>query len=296
MPEAKIQTVDASTSTDVIEEILNRDGCIMVRELFDPAAVDTLMAELQPHVERRATGNEDFVGRFTKRLPTLIAKSPRVGDFFADDRVLAIVDRFLGPYCDSFTLSNNSLFVIGPNETPQSLHRDDLLFPFEHPTTRSCHVTMMCAMTDFTAENGATRLVPGSHLWDDERKPTEKETVQAVMSKGSIGVVLGATYHGGSANTTANEWRVGMFAGYILGWLRQEQNFYLTVPPEIAKTLPEKVARLIGYQLHRPFLGYVHDLQDPYVLLQGYEEGADGGSNLFADGIDEPVQNVAERT
>lgn len=296
MAKAKIQTVDPSTSTDAIEEILNRDGCIIVRERFDTAAIDSLMDELRPHVDRRATGNEDFVGRHTKRLPTLIAKSPRVGDFFADDRVLAIVDRFLGPYCDRFTLSNNSLFVIGPNETPQSLHRDDLLFPFEHPTTRSCHVTVMCAMTDFTAENGATRIVPGSHLWDDERKPTEEETVQAVMSKGSIGVVLGATYHGGSANTTANEWRVGMFAGYILGWLRQEQNFYLTVPPEIAKTLPEKVARLIGYQLHRPFLGYVHDLQDPYVLLEGYEEGADGGSNLFADGVDEPVQNVGQRS
>ena len=296
MPEPKIEMVDASTSTDAIEEALNRDGCVIIREFFSPAVVDALMGELQPHIDRRATGNEDFVGRYTKRLPTLIAKSPRVGDFFADDRVLAIVERFLGPYCDNFVLSNNSLFVIGPNETPQTLHRDDLLFPFEHPTTRSCHVTAICALTDFTAENGATRMVPGSHLWDDERQPTEEETVQAIMPKGSVSVHLGATYHGGSANTTANEWRVGMFAGYILGWLRQEQCFYLTVPPEVAKSLPEKVARLIGYQLHRPFLGYVHDLQDPYVLLEGYEEGADGGSNLFADGVDQPVQNVEERS
>ena len=296
MPEPKIEMVDASTSTDAIEEILNRDGCVIIRELFSASAVDRLMGELQPYIDRRATGTEDFVGRHTKRMPTLIAKSPRVGDFFADDRVLEIVDRFLGPYCDNFVLSNNSLFVIGPNETPQTMHRDDLLFPFEHPSARTSHVTAICALTDFTAENGATRLVPGSHLWDDERQPTEEETVQAIMPKGSLSVHLGATYHGGSANTTANEWRVGMFSGYILGWLRQEQCFYLTVPPEIAKTLPEKVSRLIGYQLHRPFLGYVHDLQDPYVLLEGYEEGADGGSNLFADGVDQPVQNVQVRS
>lgn len=82
--------------------------------------------------------------------------------------------------------------------------------------------------------------------------------------------MLGAKYHGGGANTTKDEWRVGMFNVYILGWLRQEQNFYLTMPPEIAKTLPDKVARLISYQLHLQFLGYVHDLSDLHLLLEGY--------------------------
>ena len=296
MPKPKIEMVDPSTSTDSLEELLNRDGCVIIREMFSHAAIDAMMAELEPHLKRKGTGNDDFVGRYTKRLQALLAKSPKVGDFLADDRLLAIIDRFLGPYCDNFTLSSNSLTVIGPDETPQPLHRDDLLFPFEHPTTRSCHVTAFWALSDFTAENGATRMVPGSHRWDDERKPTEAETAQAVMPKGSVCVFLGATYHGGGTNRTADEWRHGMFAGYIFGWLRQEQNFYLTVPPEIARTLPEKVARLIGYSVHRPFLGFVHDLQDPYALLEGYQEGADGGGDLFADGVDEPVQNVAVRS
>jgi ectoine hydroxylase-related dioxygenase (phytanoyl-CoA dioxygenase family) len=295
MSRPQIETVEPTTSTDAIEEILNRDGCVIIRDMFTHAAVDALMDDLGPHIERRLSGNHEFVGRHTKRLPTLITKSPRVGDFFADDRVLNIMDRLLGPYCESILLSNNSLFVIGPNETPQGFHRDDVLFPFEHPSTKQCHITSLCALTDFTAENGATRVVPGSHLWDDERRPTEEEAVQAIMSKGSVYVQLGATYHGGGANTTKDEWRVGMFNSYILGWLRQEQNFYLTVPPEIAKTLPDKVARLIGYQIHLPFLGYVHDLQDPHVLLEGYQEGADGGSNLFAEGVDELVQNVKTR-
>ena len=296
MSKPQIETVEPTLGIDAIETILNRDGCVIIRDMFSAAAVDALMEDLRPHIEKRLTGNHEFVGRHTKRLPTLITKSPRAGDFFADERVLAVVDRFLGPYCESFILSNNSLFVIGPDETPQGFHRDDVLFPFKHPTPQNSHITTLCALTDFTAENGATRVVPGSHLWDDERRPTEEEAVPAIMPKGSLYVMLGATYHGGGANTTESEWRVGMFSSYILGWLRQEQNFYLTVPPEIARKLPEKVARLIGYQLHRPFLGYVHDLQDPYVLLEGYVEGADGGSNLFADGVDELVQNVKVRS
>lgn len=296
MPSPKIETVEPSTSTDAIEAVLNRDGCVIIRDLFSHAAIDAMMAKLQPHLDRKDTGHDDFIGRYTKRLQALLAKAPEVGGFLADDKLLDITDRVLGPYCDNFTLSSNSLTVIGPNETPQPLHRDDLLFPFEHPSKRTCHVTVFWALSDFTAENGATRVVPGSHLWDDERKPTEEETVQAIMTKGSACVFLGATYHGGGTNVTRDEWRFGMFAGYILGWLRQEQNFYLVVPPEIAKTLPEKVARLIGYNVHRPFLGFVHDLQDPYTLLQGYQEGDDGGSDLFADGVNEPVQNVAVRS
>ena len=85
----------------------------------------------------------------------------------------------------------------------------------------------MCYL--YTESNGATRLVPGSHLWDDEREPTEAESVQAIMPKGSVCVFVGGVYHGGSHNVTAGEWRIGMFAGYIQGWLRQEQNIFLTV-------------------------------------------------------------------
>ena len=120
--------------------------------------------------------------------------------------------------------------------------------------------------------------------------------VAITSSDSSVCVMLGATYHGGGANTTKDEWRVGVFNGYILGWLRQEQNFYLTMPLEIAKTLPDKVARLISYQFHLPFLGYVHDLPDPHALLEGYQEDSDGGSDLFADSVDELIQNVKTRS
>ena len=139
----------------------------------------------------------------------------------------------------------------------------------------------MCYL--YTESNGATRLVPESHLWDDEREPTEAESVQAVMPKGSV-CVCRSYLPGVSRNVTEHEWRIGMFAGYILGWLRQEQKFCLTVPPEVTRTLPEPVARLIGYEVHKPFLGFVTDFRDPYDMLCGYEEGSTGGRQLFADG------------
>lgn len=296
MTKPRIETLDASTDADEVYSVLERDGCVIVRDMLPTDAIDAMMSELRPALDAKPTGRDDFVGRRTKRLPALIAKSPRVGDFIADERILDIMDRVLGPYCDNFTLSSNSLTVIGPGETPQPLHRDDSLYPFAHPSERNSHCTAFWALSDFTEANGATRIVPGSHRWDDDRRPTEAEAVQAVMSRGSACIFLGATYHGGSRNVTEEEWRIGMFAGYILGWLRQEQNFYLTVPPEVARTLPEKVARLIGYSLHRPFLGFVYDMQDPYALLTGYQEGTDGGSDLMVDGAGELVQRVAVRS
>ena len=156
---------------------------------------------------------------------------------------------------------------IGPNETPQILHRDDGLLPFAHPGPEAICNTMW-AMTDFTKENGATSVILGSHLWDDERSPQESDEIsQAVMPKGSCMLYVGSVWHGGSANTTKDEWRSGLISGYSLGWLRQEENMYLAVPPSVAKDLPEHVQHLIGYKIHGGFLGWVEG-QDPHIVLE----------------------------
>ena len=110
------------------------------------------------------------------------------------------------------------------------------------------------------------------------------------MSKGSACFFVSGIYHGGGSNITKNEWRIAMFAGYILGWLRQEQNFYLTVTPQEAAKLSERVGRLLGYGMHRPFLGWVHDLQDPWDVINGYEELSSAGSDLYANDASDPVQ------
>ena len=170
----------------------------------------------------------------------------------------------------------------------QELHRDDLVYPLAHPSERQSVVTVIWALNDFSAANGATLVVPGSHRWDDERKPTLAEAVPAEMPRGSAVYILGSTYHAGGANR-AGDARIGLLYGYCLGWLRQEQNQYLAVPPEIARTLPEALQRLIGYAVHEPFLGW-HDLQDPIELLRGYEDRSVGARDLIPEGQPAAVQ------
>jgi len=289
---ARIEHVDVTASRDDIDAILKRDGCLIVRDAMDHAMVDRLLGELAPWLAKKPCGNGDFLGYHTKRLHSLFTKAPTVGDFVTHDKVLEVMDVTLGPWCDSFQLNSNSITAIGPEETPQPLHRDDLLYPSAHPSERNMCATSFWALTDFTEENGATRIIPGSHLWDDERVPRDDETIGAVMPKGSFCCFVGATYHGGGRNTTADQWRIAMFAGYALGWLRQEQNWYLSLTADQVRQMPEKLARLLGFNLHKPFLGWVQDFQDPWDVINGYQELTSGGNDLYADGATRPVQGA----
>ena len=290
MPTRNIETVDLSASKDDLMAILKQDGCVIIKDAERHDAIDTMLAELNPYLGRKACGEGDFVGFHTKRLHSLLTKTKCVGSFLMHDKVLEMMDLTLGPWCESYQLNSNSITAIGPNETPQPLHRDDLMYPMAHPSERNTCTSTFWALTDFTEENGATRSIPGSHLWDDHRVPREDETVSAVMSKGSFCVFVGGVYHGGGRNVTADEWRIAMYAGYSLGWLRQEQNWYLSVPLDVVKAMPAQLARLLGYNIHKPFLGWMQDFQDPWDVINGYEELPSGGADLYAEGAGGPVQ------
>ncbi len=124
----------------------------------------------------------------------------------------------------------------------------------------------MFALTDFTIENGATQVVPGSHKWLPEREARQEEILQAEMSAGSALMYLGATIHGGGANTTKDQHRRGMFLGYVVGWLRAEENAFLTVPIEKVREMPVRIQELLGYKAHQA-IG-VFDVGSPMVLLE----------------------------
>jgi ectoine hydroxylase-related dioxygenase (phytanoyl-CoA dioxygenase family) len=161
----------------------------------------------------------------------------------------------------------------GPGSEPQLLHRDELVWvhlPKPHPEVQ---VASIIALEDFTAESGATRIVPGSHRWEKERQPEAGEIAIAEMPAGSAVVYLGSTIHGGGPNTTATRRRRGMHMSFNLGWLRTEENNYLSVPPDVARTLPEKAQALLGYAAHDALMaggGYlgVVDTRDPMELLK----------------------------
>jgi len=149
------------------------------------------------------------------------------------------------------------------------VHRDQWafdFFPFPAGFEVECHT--MWAMNDFTEENGATRVVPGSHRFEDRLRFTDADTVPAEMTKGSVLLYLGSLYHGGGANRSDAP-RRGVNVGYTLSWLRQEENQYLACPPEVARELPEALARLAGYRRGAYALGYYGDLRDPYDAVSG---------------------------
>jgi len=148
------------------------------------------------------------------------------------------------------------------------LHRDQWAFDM-YPFAKDYQVIVnaIWAMTDFTAQNGATRVVPGSHTFEDRLRFTEADTEPVEMSKGSLFLYPGTTYHGGGANRSDTN-RTGISLSYSASWLRQEENQYLAVPREIARTLPEELLRLIGYQRGAYALGYVDDLRDPMEFVR----------------------------
>ena len=265
---AKVLSVTADTPVDEIMAILDRDGAVIFERLLPDETMARIQAELDSYLARSSLGEGEFWGFKTKRVGALVAKSRTFAEEVAPNpSVMAVMDRLLGPRCERYQLHVTQVTNIGPGESEQILHRDDGLLPFVHPGPQALTNTMW-ALTDFTAENGATRLILGSHLWDDARVPTaEDEIVQAVMPRGSCLVYLGSIWHGGGANRSADDWRAGMICGYSLGWLRQEENQYLAVPPAVARTLPEHVQHLIGYKIHGAFLGWVEG-HDPHVVLE----------------------------
>jgi ectoine hydroxylase-related dioxygenase (phytanoyl-CoA dioxygenase family) len=263
---AEVKTVKASTEQTVINEILERDGCVVIEGVLDARHVETLAAELAPHFDEAPNCQGDFYGYVTKRLSGLIAKSRTCQSMAIDPAILGVMDHFLLKGCRGYHLNLTQAIRIGPGEPAQVIHRDDLMFNFVHPEFEAMMNTMW-AVDDFTLENGATHVVPGSHKWPLDRQAQPHEEAQGVMKAGSVLIWLGSLQHGGGANRTDRP-RTGIVHSYSLGWLRQAEPQYLAVPIEVAKALPERLQLLLGYFVHEPNLGSLEG-QDPIGLLTG---------------------------
>jgi ectoine hydroxylase-related dioxygenase (phytanoyl-CoA dioxygenase family) len=171
-------------------------------------------------------------------------------------------------HAKNFQIHLTQVIAIGPGEPAQAIHRDQWAFDFfPFPKGYEVQCNTLWAMTDFSAENGATRVVPGSHLREDKLTFAESDTEPAEMEAGSVLFYTGALYHGGGANRS-DAVRYGLNLTYVVGWLRQEENQYLTVPREIARELPEPLLRLMGYARGAYALGYVDDLRDPIEVVR----------------------------
>jgi ectoine hydroxylase-related dioxygenase (phytanoyl-CoA dioxygenase family) len=253
-------------------------GCAVVERLAPAALMETIGAELEPYLHATPFGVDSIAGHRTRRTGALIARSPAFRELAAHPLVLAVLDRVLGDHATRYQLHLTQAIDVGPGERPQKVHRDQWAFDhFPFPAGFEAECLVMWALTDFTEENGATRVVPGSHRWEDRLVPTQDETVPALMARGSALVYLGSLYHGGGANCSPSS-RLGLNVGYTLGWLRQEENQYLACPPDVARELPVELAKLIGYRRGSYSLGYFGDVQEPMEVLHPDQTSAPGFS------------------
>lgn len=256
----------SATSADVAAAVAE-DGVCIVERLVDEATCDAVLAELRPHLDAVRPGADDFEGRNTRRVGAILGRSSSSVGLIAHDLVLDVVDRVLGPDKSTFQLHLTQAIAIGPGSPAQGLHRDQWCFDFHpFPPELVVEVSTIWALTDFTEATGATRVVTGSHRLPSVTA-TDADATGATMPRGSVVIYTGSTVHGGGANRS-DETRVGLNVDYTLGWLRQEENQYLSVPLEVARTLPESVQRLMGYSLGSYALGYVDDLRDPISVLR----------------------------
>jgi ectoine hydroxylase-related dioxygenase (phytanoyl-CoA dioxygenase family) len=250
----------ASTGRDVAER-LTKDGYVVVTGMMADDDVAAARADLDRVLAATPTGRNSFEGYSTQRVYALFAKT-RMFDLAATNPLLLdALDRVLGHY----QLSAPVGIRIGPGEKAQILHRDDAIYPVPEPHPPLV-VNTMWPLDEFTAENGATRFIPGSHRWEPGRKPTPDDPVEtAVMSPGSAMFYLGSLWHGGGANKTDRP-RLGVILEYAAGWLRQQENHCLAVPPGVVAGLPERLQELLGYNIYPPFVGYVDGKHPRRVL------------------------------
>jgi ectoine hydroxylase-related dioxygenase (phytanoyl-CoA dioxygenase family) len=238
-------------SIDRVVDALDGEGCVVVERFITPAKVTALKEELEPHRQQTPLGRNDFEGFDTKRIYALFAKTRGFDELAVHPLLLGVLDRVLGHY----QLSAPTGIDIGPGESPQGLHRDDIVYPLSWPHQQVVLNTMW-ALDDFTEANGATLIVPGSHRTSPVEMPPAADAVVATMPAGSVMFYVGTVWHGGGANRT-DERRLGVILEYVASWLRAQENHVAAVPVEVMRTLEPRLQELLGYNIFPPFLGYV---------------------------------------
>ena len=258
----------AITADQIDEHVarIERDGYTIVEGAIDEALLDALSADLERlESELHAVPATNlFEGVKTVRIYNLLARGAVHAQVPEHENVLPIVERILDRGC---LVSSLSSIAIGPGENAQPVHADDMLIPLPRP-----HVPLVCntmwALTDFTDDNGATRVIPGSHLRDHAPELGRRyETVPAEMKRGSVLVFNGSIWHGGGENRTGAR-RVGIAMNYCAGWIRQQENQQLGIPTHIARGFSPRLRKLVGYGVYRGLLGHI-DKCSPVDLLDG---------------------------
>lgn len=289
---------DTDTAATEIANALRTDGACIIDNAMAAGQLDRIKAEIMPYVEATDMGKDDFTGRKTTRTGALVARSEACRELVMDQRLIGACDAFLKDYCDTYQLHLTQLIRIFPGQGEQPLHRDRLAWGGYLPAALEPQLNTIWAVTDFTRENGATRVVPGSNQWEPERQAEDHEITYAEMTAGSVLVYSGSVIHSGGNNRSDSD-RMGLNITYCLGWLRQEENQYLSCPPEIAQAFSSELQALLGYSMGSYALGYftppLPPGEGPEITPPDWLFGADAsswGDTLF-DSVNERAKKGA---
>ena len=268
-------------------QAIDAQGFVVIERLLGADDVAALRAALGPHLGGELLGRNNFEGHRTERVYALVAKHPLFAALVEHPRILAICDALLEV---NYLLTASQAINIHPDETPQPLHNDDAFYRLARPR-KAVSVSTIFALDDFTAENGATQIIPGSHRWGDgdyqsfftridfrtrdadARVPEDAmlppdlgaQLHDVTMPAGSVIVFLGTLLHRGGANRSARP-RLAVSNQYCEPWARQQENYTLAIPPEQVRLLPERVQALLGYSIHPPFMGHVNGVHPRRIL------------------------------
>ena len=268
-----IERFPATAGAADVAAVLSRDGCAIVERLVAKDLLEQAHTELHPYIEATPFGSDEFAGHRTRRTGGLLARSATCHELVMHPLVLETVRSVLS-HATTFQLHLTQMIGVGPGEPAQRIHRDQWAFDFfPFPSGYEVQCNTIWAMNDFTAANGATRVIPGSNRFEDRREFTTADTEPAEMPAGSVVFYTGSLYHGAGANRS-NAVRYGLNITYAVSWLRQEENQYLSVPADVARTFPDALLRLMGYARGAYALGYVDDLRDPLDVLRGTHSNA----------------------
>jgi ectoine hydroxylase-related dioxygenase (phytanoyl-CoA dioxygenase family) len=274
MSSSPIPCFTADVTAEEVSAGLRDHGAVIIERLADSDFCDRLMAELQPWLAETPAGADDFSGRNTRRTGALLSRCPSSVAMVAHPLILDVVDQTLWPKKTTFQLHLTQSIAIGPGSPAQMIHRDQWCFDFfPFPADVDVEVSSIWALEDFTELNGATRVVPDSHRLPNGVRFTFEESSPAEMPRGSVVLYLGSTFHGGGANNS-DQVRVGINVDYVLGWLRQEENQYLSYTLDEVRGFPERVQRLLGYEVGAYALGYIDGGRSPMELLHPARAGA----------------------
>jgi len=246
-------------------ERFQQEGYVILESALDAAAIAELVGALAPYEQDRPMGRNAFEGQKSQRVYSLAAKGDVFGRLAEHPRVMALCEKLLLP---NFLLSTLQSIRLHPGEQAQAWHTDDAFYLVPRPRTETLAVSVIWAIEDFTDENGATHIIPGSHRWGMEHPDAhELAPVSAVMPAGSAIVFDGALWHRGGANQSSGT-RLAISPQYCQPWLRPQESQLLIVGPEQARACSDRMRSMLGYSIHPPFIGQVEGMH-PLRLVDG---------------------------